>query len=254
MADDRGTLTTAIASLHDSLRGAAASSINRFLTIRNWLIGRYIVEYEQHGEDRATYGERLIRSLAGRLSGRGIRGMSFTNLNLFRKFYRTYPQLGTICHDTASAIGNCGTVQRIIQKASEQFGSVGNGVASGGVSDVGAISAEQLLRHFSFSHFVELMRLDDPLKRAFYEIEGIKGCWSVPQLKRQIETLLYERTGLSRKKRKLIEAVHAENKTAGIDHIIRDPYILEFTGLPERAWYNENDLETALLDHIVVFA
>ena len=85
-------LTTAITALHDSLRGAAATSVNQFHTIRNWLIGMYIFEYEQHGQDRAEYGERLIRTLAERLVGHGIRGMSFTNLNLFRKFYRCFIQ------------------------------------------------------------------------------------------------------------------------------------------------------------------
>ena len=102
----------------------------------------------------------------------------------------------------------------------------------------------QLIKHFSFSHFVELMRISEPLKRTFYEIEGIKGCWSVPQLKRQIESLLYERIGLSTNKKGVVEKAHTQSVPANIDDVFRDPYILEFTGLPERYEYSESDLET----------
>jgi len=97
------------------------------------------------------------------------------------------------------------------------------------------------------------MRSEDPLKRAFYEIEGIKGNWSVPQLKRQIETLLYERTGMSKDKHGLVDAVHAQKRVTTIDEVIRDPYILEFSGFPEDYRFSEHDLETRLLDHIQSF-
>lgn len=113
--------------------------------------------------------------------------------------------------------------------------------------------SDLLLRHFSFSHFVELMRINDPLKRSFYEIQGIAGCWNVSQLKRQIESLLYERTGLSKDKKGLVEAVHAQNHKMCVDDIIRDPYILESTGFPEWYQFSENDLESSLLDHIQSF-
>jgi predicted nuclease of restriction endonuclease-like (RecB) superfamily len=97
------------------------------------------------------------------------------------------------------------------------------------------------------------MKIKEPLKRAFYEIHGIKGAWSVPQLKRQIESLLYERTGMSKDKAGLVEAAHTEQRTATIEDMIRDPYILEFTGFPEHYQFSEANLETSLLDHIQSF-
>ncbi|HMA65643.1 MAG TPA: PDDEXK nuclease domain-containing protein, partial [Chitinispirillaceae bacterium] len=85
------------------------------------------------------------------------------------------------------------------------------------------------------------------------EIEGIRGCWSVPQLKRQIESLLYERTALSTNKSGLVDSVQNQKKAMTVDQIIRDPYILEFTGFPEKYEFSENELEGRLLDNIQMF-
>ena len=205
-------LSETISTLDNSLRGAAAVSINCLLTMRNWLIGMYIVEYEQNGEDRAAYGGRLLRTLSVKLVERGIRGMSFTNLNLFRQFYRTYPQ---IIH-AASEFFRSSIQQEmaipIIQTLSEQLAQSSQQADNKSVTKNAVYSdPQQLLRHFSFSHFIELMRITDPLKRAFYEIEGVNGCWSVSQLKRQIESLLYERTGLSADKKGIVKKAHEQN-------------------------------------------
>ncbi len=110
-----------------------------------------------------------------------------------------------------------------------------------------------LLKHFTFSHFVELIKAEDPIKRAFYETQSIKGHWTVRQLRRQMESLLYERTGLSKNKEALLAKVNSVSEKINIEDTIRDPYILEFTGLKERHEYSEHDLETALLDHIQDF-
>ena len=116
------------------------------------------------------------------------------------------------------------------------------------------LSSEALF-HFSWSHFVEFIRLDDPWKRAFYENECLKGNWSVRQLQRQIESLLYERTGLSTDKRAVIQAgrEQAHNAPQAIADLIRDPYVLEFTGLAELPKYRESTLEAALLNHLQSF-
>lgn len=108
---------------------------------------------------------------------------------------------------------------------------------------------------FSWSHFSELIRLNDPWKRAFYENECLKSNWSVRQLQRQIGSLLYERTGLSTDKRAVIAAGRQETTAAPriIADLIRDPYVLEFTGLAEKSHYLESDLEKALLDHLQSF-
>jgi hypothetical protein len=130
-----------------------------------------------------------------------------------------YPQIIQEAPELLKAIDSKDRDFQIIQKPSEQS-----------AAHIISPSPEKLVKHFSFSHFVELMRLADPLKRAFYEIEGFKGCWSVPQLKRQIESLLYERTGKSKDKAGIVDAAHAQNIPATIDDMIRDPYVLEFAG------------------------
>ena len=247
-------LATIIGQLHTSLRGAAAASVNRMMTTRNWMIGMYIVEYEQKGEDRAKYGDRLLRSLSERLTSDGIKGMSFTNLNLFRQFYRTYPEIIQVVSEFLRVSAFENSEGQIIQKASEQLQLSTQLTEINSVKDKSGLPEPALLlRHFSYSHFVELLRIQEPIKRSFYEKEGIKGCWSVPQLKRQIESLLYERTGLSSNKKGVVEKAHIQNVPASIDDIFRDPYILEFTGLPERYEYSESDLETALIGHIQSF-
>lgn len=236
-------LVSSIGSLHDSMRRAAVGSVNKMLTFRNWLIGRYIVEYEQKGRDRAEYGVNLILRLAQRLRDR--RGFSERNLQMFREFYLAYPQILQLITAELPALG---ISAKIPQSVTAEFQFVRNNRVKNP-----SPPAAQLVRHFSFTHFGELIRIANPLKRAFYEIEGIKGCWSVRQLKRQIESQLYERTGLSKDKQGVLKSAHARNQIASVDDTIRDPYVLEFTGLPERHQYSESDLESALLDHIQLF-
>jgi len=113
------------------------------------------------------------------------------------------------------------------------------------------LSAESLFE-LSWTHFIELIRLDDPWKRAFYENECLKGHWSVRQLQRQIGSLLYERTGLSTDKQQVIQRAHRQAVEAPgrMADLIRDPYVLEFAGLTDRPRYHESDLEAALLDRV----
>jgi predicted nuclease of restriction endonuclease-like (RecB) superfamily len=105
----------------------------------------------------------------------------------------------------------------------------------------------------SWVHFLELIRLDDPWKRAFYENELLRGHWSVRQLQRQVGSLLYERTGLSKDKKAVVERARKQEPQESIADMLRDPYILEFTGLAELSHYSEDELETALLDHLQKF-
>ncbi len=122
------------------------------------------------------------------------------------------------------------------------------------VSDqLGIVSIQRLLQVCSFSHFVELVKIDDDLKKTFYEVETIKGNWSVRELKRQINSQTYERVGLSTDKKQMIDSIHRTSDTLLPQQIIKDPYILEFTGLEQKVKYSENDLETALLDHLQDF-
>ena len=243
-----GKLIDTICITQSHLQKRALQSVNQFLTIRNWLIGYYIAEYEQKGKDRAKYGESLLDNLSKGLKKKRLKGFSSTNLKLFRQFYFSYPQIGKEIIEQKlfaevllpAKISQTLSDQSVIAKKSSKHFMYN-------------IPPELLFRHFSFSHFIELMRVEEPLKRAFYEIENIKGQWGVRQLKRQIESLLYERTGLSKNKKALLEKIYKGNNDLTIEDTIRDPYILEFTGLKELPEYTESDLETALLNHIQDF-
>lgn len=116
------------------------------------------------------------------------------------------------------------------------------------------LSAQQVL-NLGWARIVQLLRVDDPWKRAFYENECLLGAWSVRQLQRQIGSLLYERTGLSKNKRAVVARAGKQSAEAPstIEDLIRDPYVLEFAGLADRAAYSENDLESALLNHVQAF-
>lgn len=223
-------LISSIDTVHATLQAKALQSVSVNLTLRNFIIGYYIVEYEQNGSDRATYGEKLIENLAKKLSH--IKGVSPTALKLMRQFYLTYPQISQSLPDQFKL------PQKIGQSLPDQFLQV---------------PTDKLLRTCSFTHFIELIKIDDELRRIFYEVETIKGNWSVRELKRQIESLLYERIGLSADKKSLLQSLENKKEVFNPASIIKEPYILEFTGLEGRQSYSESDLESALLNHIEAF-
>jgi len=193
------------------------------------------VEYEQSGEDRAKYGEKLLNSLSRKLQNKGIKGVSITNIKLCRQFYITYPQIGQSLPD-----------QSLRKSLSEKFGGDNK---SGEKGIDGAI----ILTRLSFTHIIELLKIEDPLKRLFYEVETLNGNWSVRELKRQTGSLLYERTGLSVDKKGLLQTVNKKAVPARKEDIIRNPYIFEFLGLPQKDEVSESNLEMALLDHLQEF-
>ena len=246
-------LISTIEKASSHLQQRALTSVNQALVIRNWLIGHYLVAYEQNGDDRAKYGEKLLDSIAKELKKKKIKGMSFTNLKLFRQFYEAYPQIGQSLADQLTlAIPQVLPEEFNIEKSQalpdQSWKSILQPLPEGFKT-----APESLLTHFSFTHFTELIKIDDPLKRAFYEKEAIKGNWSSRQLKRQIESLLLERIGLSKDKKRLLKSVQDSKAIVSIEETIKDPYILEFTGFKELAVYSENDLETELLNKIEEF-
>lgn len=223
---------------HKIFQSRAFQSVNMNLTLRNWIYGMYIFEYEQNGQDKANYGESLMKEIAKKLKKSKIKGLSFTNLNIFRQFYLTYPQMSKYLDlNTFTQILNVKKIEnQKIQTPSEQL-----------------ISAEILIKQLSFSHFVELIKCENNLQRNFYEIECIKGTWSVRELKRQMNSLLFERTGFSKNKEKLLQKSNKKAEKISPQEIIRDPYFFEFLGLKAKDVFTENELETALLTHIQDF-
>ncbi len=233
-------LTQACEQAHNYLQKNAVSAINQSLTIRNWLFGQYIVEYEQDGEDRAKYGTELLKKLAARLSGKNIKGISDRNLRNFRQFYLVYPSI----NQALSEYGLPGSIWQTPSAKSEK------GLK---YADYKGIESKVLLSNLSFSHIIELAREEDPLKRTFYEIQAIQGNWSLKELQRQMGSLLYERTGLSADKKGLILDANKQAEPLTPEGILRDPYIFEFVGLEPKEKYAESDLEGALINHLQVF-
>ncbi len=183
---------------------------------------------------------------------KGLKGFSRRSLNEYRLFYLAYPQIWQPLAAKLKEREIVVPLERellnllpIGQPLAAQLQIIDNELLNAKLTN------ENLLAHFSFRHFAALMRIKDPLKRAFYEKEAIKGNWNARFLERQIESLLLERVGLSTDKEALIANLKAEIET--IEDTIKDPYILEFTGFKELATYSENDLETALLDKIQHF-
>ena len=268
---------------HNLLQNNAMRAINQNITARNWLVGYWIVEFEQNGEDRAKYGDKLLVSLAMTIQ---IKGMGKSMLNLCRLFYKTYPGIGLevaryllVNHDQQiiqSLIGKSQISENendiIFQSLIGKFQVVEN--ESDGVSQslikksddkgleivpiekidvIPQVSEDKIFKNLSFTHIIPLLSINDPLKRSFYEIETIKGCWSVRELRRQIDSLCYERAGISKNPEKLMALV---NEKADVDlptNIVKSPYVFDFLGLKSADVVEESDLETLLISHIQEF-
>ncbi len=245
-------------------------AINQSLTIKNWLTGFYIVEFEQNGEDRAKYGEKLLTSIAKECSNKNLKGYSYSNLKYFRQFYLVYPRIGQSVI-TFFETNNFPT-KTIRQSVIGELNIPENQKFEIGQSVIGeftianlikqktefivedySVAPEVLLKRTSYTHLIELMQIAEPLKRAFYEIECIKGNWSVRELQRQIGSLLFERTGFSTNKEKMIELANQKSNQFLPENIIRDPYIFEFLGLKQNEVLPENQFEDLLIAHLQEF-
>jgi len=236
-----------IETTHSVLQTSVAKAINRGLTIRNWLIGYYIVEFEQNGQDRAKYGDTLIRNIEANIKDKGIKGLSFTNLNTYRKFYIIYPQIVQAVPEYFQ--------NNIVQSLTEQFKLPIHQPLTDEFKlpiKIG-IPPSKVINKLSFTHIVELIKIKDNLKRAFYELECTNGVWSVRELKRQIESLYFERSGISKDKVKLSEYVNDKATQLESNHIINSPFAIEFLGLSDRAIVTESDLEQALIENLQHF-
>lgn len=223
-------LSDSILQTHQYAQTAAIRAVNQFATLRNWLIGCYIVEYEQKGKDRAQYGERLLKRLEERLD---CRGLNETLFKVSRQFYLEYPQIRTLFDTKKSA--TVSHQSEISAMPSHQF----------------MTPPERIVSRLSFSHIREIMTEKNPLGRFFYETECIKGCWSVKELRRQIATNLYFRSGISKNPQILLNGIGKQSDNALID--IRQPFTFEFLGLDAKETYSEKDLENSLLAHLEEF-
>ena len=252
-------LVSNITSVQDVLQTQAAHAINLALTARNWLIGYYIVEYEQNGEDRAKYGEQLLNKLAKRM---GRKGLEARRLREFRQFYQVYPQLiDEIRHFLTKGSAFLETEDSKWRLPTAIFGSGEYELkiwrsATAKLpenSEAWATPPEKLFSRLSATHLILLSGIPEPLKRAFYEQEAIRGCWTVKELDRQVSSLYYERMGLSKNKKALQKQLAENNRPIEAADIIRDPVSLEFLGLQQQDMFTETKLESAILNHLQQF-
>jgi predicted nuclease of restriction endonuclease-like (RecB) superfamily len=355
---DFKSLKQGIKAISDSLRQNAIVAVNTHLTIKNWLIGFYIVEYEQNGEDKAKYGTKLLQNLANEFDEEGL---SYRNLKLYRQFYNCYPQIGTYVpqffekyfgkilqspiaelkntenrilqsliaelknaenrigqspiaqlqntenrigqspiaqlQNTENRIGQSpiaqlqnaenpivqsliaelkntenrivqsliaelkNTENRIGQSPIAQLPDTENPIVQSPISQLGnekretlkSIPVEKLLKKLSYTHLTLLFPIEEPLKRLFYEVECIKGGWSVRELKRQIDSLYFERSGMSRNPALLSKLVQENSEAGTMLDTIKSPFIFEFLGLKSKDVVYESDLERALIEHLEEF-
>jgi len=238
-------LANAIQHTNEYFLNRVQKQVDTALTLRNWIIGYYIVEYEQKGEDRAVYGKKLYKEIANRIESRGIKSIRERHLYLCKDLYKAYPQI--LRSVSAKSYLNNFDDNRILRTVSAKSDS-----GSKAAKLTSHVDINLLLDNLSSSHFIELLKADTLLKRNFYEVQAIKNNWSVRDLKRAINSLLFERTGLSIDKEITLKKFGNENDLKPED-VFRNPYLLEFLGLEEKASYSETDLEEAIITHLQNF-
>ena len=231
-----------VSKIIDAARDSAARSVNSAMTAAYWLIGHRIVEFEQSGEKRAEYGIALLERLAEDLTGRFGRGFSRQNIQNMRLFYLSYPP-GRIRQTPSGKLPV--THRQLIRQTP-------SGTSEAASAEVGF---DDLLAAFPlpWSAYVRLLSVRNGSAREFYESEALRGGWSVRQLDRQISSLFYERTALSKNRAAMLTR---EKKALSEDLVrteeeIKDPFVLEFLDLKDE--YSESELEEALIRHLETF-
>lgn len=193
---------------------ALAISISETIKATYWKIGRHIVEFEQQGDKRAKYGTSLLSNLAKILRARVGRGYSHPNLNNMRKFYLLYPNFQT----------------------SDKSGAI-----------------FQISEKLTWSHICELVTIDDPLEREFYENECVSEGWNVDELHRQKESGLFMRLALSKDKDEVLQLAKKGHQIQTPEDVVKSTYTLEFLGLEDKKRYKEKDLEEKLINNMQIF-
>ncbi|BFM44440.1 PDDEXK nuclease domain-containing protein [Flavobacterium sp. CFS9] len=232
-----------VVELLQNARQQVLRTVNSTMTITYFEIGRIIVEEEQSGKDRAEYGKQLLKGLSKQLTEEFGKGFSVESLDRMRKFYQIYsisssPMTKLQNRISQSLTGELKTKKS--QSVTEEFQSQ---------------KAQSLASFFklTWTHYIFLMRIEDEKERRFYEIESEKYNWSVRELKRQYDTALYTRLALSRDKEGILKLSEQGQIIEKPKDIIKDPYILEFLGLPELNQYSESQLEEEIINKLEHF-
>jgi predicted nuclease of restriction endonuclease-like (RecB) superfamily len=249
---DYDAMLDRVIGLIDEARRTSTRAVNAIMTATYWSIGRHIVEFELRGKKRAVYGEELLERLAVDLTGRFGRGFSRQNLQQMRQFYQAFgPE--QICQ-TVSGKFSPGQISQTASGKSvrrdtgpQNYATLSRKLPSISINDLAACFP------LPWSAYVRLLSLTSEQARKFYETEALRGGWSVRQLDRQINSLFYERTALSRNKAEMLTkgAVAKREDAITPEEEIKNPYVLEFLGLKDE--YSESDIEEALILHLEHF-
>ena len=266
---DFESLVKHIQHASEALRQDARLVINRNVTTRAWLTGFYIVEYEQHGNDRAKYGDKLLKRLAERLDDKS---WSQTSLKNARAFYLTFPEIShTVISYLVKHFGKSQALPDLLQLPDSQMLEKSQSLpdffepvpaaaevskdgfamltANGDVMPVPQMVFDRL----SYTHIAILAYINDPLKRAFYAIEAMRGPWSYRELQRQIDSNYYERSGWSKKPELLSKKVNDKAEKPTFRDELKSHYVFEFLGLAAKKVIEEDALEQSLIDHFEEF-
>lgn len=242
-----------INEVNSLLQNSAVNAVNKHITIRNWIIGFYIYEYEQKGEDRAKYGDKLLQKLEFQFKKKSLKGLTESDLSRFRKFYTYYPSiLGTVSQESNIKELNL----PILGTLSQEFNSIPTSLSDISIVDNSkkhTAHYSKLFAQTSFSHFTELIKISEPTKRAYYELLILQTHPSVRELRRAIDTLSFERTGLSKNKKLSFETISKKIKPTKPVDAIKDFYFFDFLDLDNIDVVDESHLETALLNHLEKF-
>ena len=207
-------------------RALTVRNINFVEIMTNYVLGKWIVEEQQNGADRAKYGDQVINKLSEVLMQEFGRGFSRESLRNTRKFFLTY----------RDRIPQSLITKFAVEKSQTMFGKL-----------------KELPFILSWSHYLILLRISKPEERSFYETEAARNGWNVRTLQRQYASSLYERLLLSSDKEKVVQLAKEGQVVAKPEDIVKDPYILEFLGIPEKAAYSETELETRIINHLQEF-
>jgi len=236
-------LVLRIQQTSDFLQQSTVKAVNTHLTLRNWLTGFYIVEFEQNGSDRAEYGAKLLENIAKNI---GIKGLTAPELSRCRQFYNTYPQIfGLITQEFKNMLpANFlpeNTEKSILGSATQELQN----------EDIKHIST--IFQSISYTHFTELIKIEDTTKRHFYELLILKTQASVKELKRQIETLTFERLGLSGNYKNSFEEVTKKIQPIQATDLVKSHYFFEFLNVGQPHLIEETELEQALISNLQQF-
>ena len=210
-------LSKKISILLNESRQRVIQTVNHTMVLTYFEIGKMIVEEEQNGKERADYGSQLLSGLSGSLTQEFGKGFSITNLQQMRQFYTVYSKQQTL---------SVNSEKDLIQPLDFKI---------------------------SWSHYLKLMRIEDELERKFYEIETYKNNWSLRELNRQYDSALYTRISLSKDKNEILKLSEQGQLIEKPQDAVKDPYVLEFIGLPEQNTYSESDLEHRLINKLEHF-